>query len=477
MKNNLESKKTGIKIGIWGFGRVGTSVVSHLHPQGYRLMVLDNRTLSPEEKQYLAKKQIPALGQQDLHRFLTENDRIVPSPGIDLRPHEAYKDKWLSELDLFAQVWHKPYIAITGSVGKTTVTHLLGHLLQKSGLRVANGGNIGLAMLNLIPQQDSVDCAVLEVSSFQLEWCRQFAPDLAIWTNFYPNHLDRHSSCQEYFDAKAVILKHQRAGQQALLPLALAEQLSSSPTSKKHFFSLTPPTEQELASLKVPLFFLRDTSVLCASATAGAKTSAHTELVIAQLSPTVLEITFAQNWLVLCAALHLQGISCAALESWVSEVSLPAHRLEKVATSTGIDFYNDSKATTPQSTLAAVQKLSERPILLFLGGLSKGINRSDLIQALAHRVKTIYCFGKEAPQLAEFCKKYGILCEQFTTLDAAFSAATAQAQAGDQLLFSPAGSSFDLFANYEERGAYFKNLVLAYQQETKKTPHKSALFL
>lgn len=459
MKNQFAAKKTvrlSAPIGVWGFGRVGKSVVNYLHTQGAQLTVLDNRELSPQEKQDLAEKHIPLLGQQDIPHFLETHAYIVPSPGIDLRPYSTYKNKWLSELDLFAQAWHKPYIAITGSVGKTTVTHVLGHLLHKSGVRVAVGGNIGNAMLNLVPHQDAVDLAVLEVSSFQLELCTHFAPDSALWTNFYPNHLDRHSSAGEYCDAKAVIFKHQRPGQYALAPLELAQQLARSPhgSGQLSFFSPTPPTATDWALLPCnsSLFFLRDNTVFYQTTGTNAQQ-------IAQLSPDLLEITFAQNWLALCATLHLHGISCTALESWVADVSLPAHRLEKVATIAGIDFYNDSKATTPQSTLAAVHKLQERPILLFLGGLSKGIDRTDLIKMLPTAIKMVYCFGKEAPHLRALCQTYTIPAQEHPTLESAFSAATTAAQPGDQLLFSPAGSSFDLFANYEERGTYFKKLV------------------
>ncbi|MDZ4154462.1 UDP-N-acetylmuramoyl-L-alanine--D-glutamate ligase, partial [Methylicorpusculum sp.] len=402
MKNNSAAKK----IGVWGFGRVGKSVVSHLHAKGHQLAVLDNRTLSSEEKDYLAEKKIPLFSQQELAHFLADNDAIVPSPGIDLRAHAAYNHKWLSELDLFARAWHKPYIAITGTVGKTTVTHLLGQLLQQSGLRVAVGGNIGIAMLELVAQQETVDLAVLELSSFQLQRATVFTPDLALWTNFYANHLDQHSSEQEYFDAKATIMRHQHAGQQALVPLALAPRLPAQLQGKIHFFSPTPPSEQELALLPAHahLFFIRNQEILrCTLDNTGTQPTPPQERCIAHLTPDLLEITFAQNWLALCAMLDLQGLSCAKITTWAPSLNLPAHRLEKVATIAGVDFYNDSKATTPQSTLAAVKRLQGKPVTLFLGGLSKGIDRSAMIKQLQGQVKMVYCFGKEAAKLSTHC--------------------------------------------------------------------------
>ncbi len=476
MKNHFESKK----IGVWGFGRVGKSVVTHLFSTGCQLTVLDTRTLSPEEKQFLANKNISLVTLQELPQFLADNDFVVPSPGIDLRPHTAYKHKWLSELDLFARSWHKPYIAITGTVGKTTVTHLLGQLLQKSGKRVTVGGNIGIAMLDLLSQHDSVDLAVLEVSSFQLELTMHFAPDLALWTNFHENHLDRHNTLQEYFDAKAAIMRHQHRGQHALVPLELAgklfpgevvEKYRSHPgLTNRHFFSITPPTPEQLAAIpdEATLFFIRDEQIFMSTPHRDATQSTlHKEHSIAQLTPELLEITFAQNWLAICAMLALQNISCTELTAWAPSLNVPAHRLEKVATIAGVDFYNDSKATTPQSTLAAVNKLSQRPVILFLGGLSKGIDRTNLVKLLPPQVKMVYCFGKEAPMLSALCATYGIPCKTYATLDDSFYAAAKGARAGDQLLFSPAGSSFDLFANYEARGICFKQLVQNYQKNAK----------
>jgi UDP-N-acetylmuramoylalanine--D-glutamate ligase len=452
------------KIGVWGFGRVGKATVKHLHSLGYQVTVLDNRILRPEEKEILDRLNIPLLGQHDSADFLNHNDVIIPSPGIDLRPYTTYANKWLSELDLFAHSWRKPYIAITGTVGKTTVTHVLGQLIQKSGMSVAVGGNIGIAMLDLLAQQDTVDLAILEVSSFQLELATQFSPDLALWTNFYANHLDRHSSAQEYFDAKAMLLRHQRAGQHAIVPLELAAQLGArswsdnQPQQQIHFFSSTPPATHELTLLPVnsSIFFLDHDTIFYQPSGLQAQKIAH-------LSPTLYEITFAQNWLLLCAALHLRGISCDRLNTWASSITLPAHRLEKIATIQGIDFYNDSKATTPQSTLAAVQRLHERPIILFLGGLSKGIDRTDFIKLLPKEIKMVFCFGKEAPHLGSLCRNYALPAQEYATLEQAFAKALAIAQPGDQLLFSPAGSSFDLFANYEARGTYFKHLVENYK--------------
>jgi UDP-N-acetylmuramoylalanine--D-glutamate ligase len=152
--------------------------------------------------------------------------------------------------------------------------------------------------------------------------------------------------------------------------------------------------------------------------------------------------------------------------SILNQQDLPLHRLEKVATIKGVDFYNDSKSTISASTLAAVTKIqhAHRPIILFLGGLSKGVDRSELVRNLAGKVNFIYCFGTEAAQLKGFCEMYNIPASAWEKLDDAFEALTLQMKPHDQVLFSPAGTSFDLFANYQERGDYFKKLVTHYHQ-------------
>ncbi len=161
-----------------------------------------------------------------LTNFLEYNDYIIASPGIDLRPYQSYEHKFVTEIDLFCQDWQKPLITITGTVGKTSTTHLLSELLKLAGLRVATGGNIGTGMLDLLNEQTSSDCAVLELSSFQLEYAQHCTPDLAIITNIYPNHLDRHGTYDEYTRAKLRSIQLQTPQQKTLIPLSLYETVA-----------------------------------------------------------------------------------------------------------------------------------------------------------------------------------------------------------------------------------------------------------
>lgn len=438
------------KIGIWGYGITGKAAVNYLSTQNIELCVLDKALLSNDDQEFLRSKNITQYNQDQLQDFLEQCDYILPSPGIDLRAYTAYQSKWLNELDLFHAAWSKPIIAITGSVGKTTITHLLSIILGFAGKQIATGGNIGTPMLDLLAQQDSNDAALLELSSFQLEYIKGFAPSLAIWTNFYPNHLDRHGSEQEYKEAKAKLMAFQTIEQQALIPLNLKESIRTQ--SVVHYFSNHKPSDEQCASLdpEQSIYYFNTDSIM------QFKNGTH-ELVIHRSE--LPAISYEENWLIICAALNLLGVNIPSMNT--RSLTLPEHRLEYVATINGIDFHNDSKSTTSQSTLAAVNHLylNKRPILLLLGGMGKGVDRAPLIAQLHGKVKKIYCFGKEADHLKALCDAQEIVSESHANLDTAFAACMRDGKTMDQIVLSPAGASFDLFANYIERGIYFKKLV------------------
>lgn len=433
------------KIGIWGYGVFGKSATQYFAQQGYEVAVLDQRQLTDQEQNNLKNQNIHLYTQAQLPEFLHDNPQIIASPGVDIQPY-ATQTTWLQELDVFYTHFNKPIIAITGSIGKTTITHLLSKLLSTAGKNIITGGNIGTPMFDLIHKKDSVDAAVLEVSSFQLEHCTQFAPQLAIWTNVYPNHLDRHTTIENYIAAKEKIIAHQNNTQNALLPLSLQGTVHTQGTV--HYFSATKPSEQALANMHNTLYFI-DNNNICAN-----RAGTIQKLIDCDQLPAC---TFTENWLVLCATLDILGIPLAIISQ--TELDVPEHRLEKVATINGIDYYNDSKSTTMQSTLAAVDALKAKPVYLLLGGLSKGVDRRPLITALQGTVAKIFCFGTEATQLYDWCIERTIPAHNCPTLTEAFNAALAEMQPSSQLLLSPAGSSFDLYKDYKERGEHFKHLV------------------
>ncbi len=453
--------KKNTKIGIWGFGRLGKSAVDYFMDQKYSIEVMDNQKLSLATLQSFTDKNINFRDEnKEKERFFLFNDFLLPSPGIDIRGYYAtYINKWVSELDFFQTKFKKPIIAITGSVGKTTIAHMLSKILDYHGVNRITGGNIGTPTFDLINQQQMCDVAIVEASSFQLEYCKQFAPNIAVITNFYPNHLDRHKGIKEYFKAKLSILANQNQNQYAVLPLDLRSAITSQIPLRQRcvFFASYRPSDAALKQLKKTesLYYIDSTSII--QYTNGL----HTKLIDLQHLP---KITFKQNWLILSSLLTLLNIPPASLIKSTQLITLPAHRLEHVATINLVDFYNDSKSTTPASTQAAVKKLANRPIKLFLGGLSKGIDRAPLIKTLKPYVQHVYCFGNEATTLDYTCKQYTVSSTHYKTLKEAFICCVQNIKPGDQVLFSPAGTSFDLYKNYQERGNHFKKMVYAYSK-------------
>lgn len=443
------------KIGIWGFGVVGKSALSYFNTKkNNTIMIMDARDLTENEVKEIEHCRAQFIRQDHCKKFLEENDIILTSPGIDISNYKKYNHKFITELDLFTQENNKKIIAITGTIGKTSVTHLISQILQKHK-KIATGGNIGTAMLDLL-KLDAHDI-VLEVSSFQLERCATFAPDLAIWTNLYPNHLDRHKTMEEYFNAKYTLLNYQHENQQALVPLELAQPIihRHHNTQKKkgilNFFTSQKPCSHTFKKLpeKSTLFWIENDTLM------HYDNNNIKELLNIKNIPLT---TFQTNWLIIGAALHL--LSFPLHKIGLEQHETLEHRLEKIPYNQMVEIYNDSKSTIMESTHAAVDKLHGKKIILLLGGLSKGVIRKDAILKLRNKVEHVICFGKESQQLHEYAQLACIPSSAYNNLDDAVKEALKKSyEKNTTLLFSPGGSSYDLFKNYEERGSYFKKLI------------------
>lgn len=433
---NIENKK----IGIWGLGVVGKSLVRFFASRGTTVQVMEKKILNQEEIDLLHKNAIKYIPEKHVDHFFENNDYVFVSPGIDFRPYRHFAYKIITELDLFYLYFKKPIIAITGTVGKTTITTLLAQSLQHARLRIASAGNIGMGLLDIIDMQESLDYAVIEVSSFQLEYTRYFAPHFAIITNIYPNHLDRHDSFESYVYAKLQIIKHGSAHQQILAHASIAPLMQPF-AQRSTFFSVTKIDNVS------PLFFVKE-NIMCFY-----DGNLVSQLCSLQNVPGIL----IENQLCIASALLLLSLS---VNHFASDFVPIEHRMEYVASISGVQFYNDSKATIPQATLQALASLP-KPIILFLGGLSKGIHREPFVAQLKNSVRYILCFGAEAKKLSLFCRKYSISSIPFDTLEEAFAFCASIMRKGDAILFSPSGSSYDLFVDYKARGKRFKELVHA----------------
>jgi UDP-N-acetylmuramoylalanine--D-glutamate ligase len=441
------------KIGIWGFGTVGHAALTFFAERGAQITIMDQKKPTQQDLFLIRHYKATFQGEDAVTDFFAINDYVLVSPGIDIRPHKKYRDKFLTELDLFFSYWNNPVIAITGSIGKTTLTTMISQLLSHY-TSVATGGNIGVGMLDLIKQQ-SKKYAVLEVSSFQLEYASLCKPQIAIITNLYPNHYDRHESKESYAAAKANIYLHQTQndslilGAQTITSVTI-RQLLETYTGKLTFVA---QNETDLPLVSYPnatFFYFKHNAIVMRRE--------NKESFVASL--TVLPpFAHTNNWLYLYAVWHRLAIPMETIQTLADSIVLPEHRLEWVATVNGTIFYNDSKATIPQATMAALDQC-KNPTILFLGGLSKGVDRSSLINYIAKKTVThVACFGAEAAQLNQWCKNNSISSTAHATLEDAFSSVQALFKPDVTVLFSPSGSSYDLFQDYQERGKQFKKLV------------------
>lgn len=468
-------------LGIVGFGVVGKSALKFLRNKDKQLKIniWDKRILNSYELQLIKKYKAKLCFNISLDKFINYNNIFI-SPGFPITEIKEHNNL-LCELDLFQNSFKRDVIAITGSLGKTTITSFLakisGMIPNKDNiyLKSVAAGNIGNAMLNIIGNKE-LNIAYLELSSFQLKLSKIFAPKISIFNNFYPNHLNWHDSLNDYFLSKCKIFEYQNKNQYSLFPVnflagSLPEKI------KKEFINKVEGAESKLCFVaknltvalnilkkikKDKIIFLAENKEFILYKIIDNKISEKKTIFDLRYLPN---ISFEINWLFILAALYLLKFDLKKLENlldqdldiFIDQLDQQEHRLEYFTTINNVAFYNDSKSTLFQATIKAIKKISKqnRPIILILGGLSKGVNRTPLIQYLKKEknIKQIFCFG---PQCYEFpnYKSYSSLND---VIDATFAIINPL----DIVLFSPSGASFDLFQNYKHRGKEFKNAVLS----------------
>jgi UDP-N-acetylmuramoylalanine--D-glutamate ligase len=364
-----------------------------------------------------------------------------------------------NDSQIFLEACPAQIIGITGSSGKTTTTALVGLIAQKyfemkqNGHRAWVGGNIGNPLIEQVDQIDKDDLVVLELSSFQLELMTR-SPQIAAILNITPNHLDRHGSMQAYIAAKSRILRFQHPGDVAILnrddpgSWSLAENLKSDLIS---FGFQKPDSKQNGTYIYKDAIWLQ----------LGRESLKMLPLEWIQL-PGRHNIA---NVLAACAIAAAASLALPAIQTAIEEFTGIPHRLEFIRNINGADWYNDSIATAPERTMAAIEAF-EGPLVLLLGGRDKNLPWDDLAQLIHQRVRAVVLFGEAAGLIEKALgavKKGETLqvISRCNTLEEAVQAAAKLAQPGDTVLLSPGCTSFDAFKDFEERGEYFRKLVNA----------------
>jgi UDP-N-acetylmuramoylalanine--D-glutamate ligase len=349
-----------------------------------------------------------------------------------------------------------PYVAITGTNGKTTTTTLVGEIVNQAGLKAPVGGNIGTPIVSLV--HEPAEAYVIEVSSFQLETIHTFRPKVAAFLNFTDDHLNRHGTREEYLAMKKRVFENQEADDFAVLNAddPTVASLASHVRSQPLLFS----AEKDLAA-----------GVLVKDGWIIHRTASGDQPVMPVAEIQLRGRHNLENCLAAIAIAAALGLPFEAVRRTVAAFKGVEHRIEPVATLRGALYINDSKGTNYDSTVKAIEAYTE-PLILIAGGRDKGGAINDLIEAIRQRVRHTVLVGEAAPYFERVLRAAGY--EAITMaedLPGAVKAASELAQAGDVVLFSPACTSFDMFKNYEERGRVYKSIVHALAGELVEQPH------
>lgn len=434
----MTASLAGRRVTVMGLGRFsgGLSVTRWLVRQGAIVTVTDLADEKALAEPIDSLKHLPLTFHFGGHRErdFTEVDLVVVNPAV---PRTAPQLKLArkagvaltAEMNLFFERCPAPIIGITGTTGKSTTAAMIFHALQThcTNRKVWLGGNIGHSLIEQLGQIAADDLVVLELSSFQLEDLGRIerSPHVAVVTNLSANHLDWHGSFDSYVRAKQNIVRYQNEEDIAILNGAQTEfhDWAEQSHSRCLFFEEPDP-------------------------------------------PVALRIPGQFNQLNASAALTACGLFCQVHNDTLESFNGLPHRLEYVGTIEGVRFYNDSKATTPESVIVALSAFNE-PCIVIAGGYDKNIALQPLINALCERAKGVVCMGQTAEQLLEGIQRHqgSVAPARVKTvhdLMGAFRMAAHWSRSGDVVLLSPGCASYDQFASFEQRGNQFRQLVQEY---------------
>lgn len=378
---------------------------------------------------------------------------LVVSPGVPLshpvvQMAEENGCVLRSEIELAACACPAPVLAITGTNGKTTVTHLVSHLMQEAGRHGPMAGNVGrpFSDVALDPKLKKGDSAVVcEVSSFQLETIDRFEPRVACVLNITPDHLDRYPTMEHYVEAKRRITENQRGDDFLILngddPYCLSFMAKS--LARVWLFSIQRPVEWGA--------FLRGDTLYLAQG--------DPEKAIPLMKRSEIPLPGAHNVENVLAALamgYAMGLHPQAMADGVRSFEAVPHRIEWVGSRKGVNFYNDSKATNLDSMEKALNSF-DRPLILIAGGRDKGANWERLAGEIAQKVKALIPMGEAAEKIEKaWCHAAG-QCQRASDMMDAVHKAMDEAKRGDVVLLSPGCASFDMYQNFEKRGDHFRD--------------------
>ena len=448
----------GKSIAVIGMGVSNTPLIRMMLRNGLKVTVCDK---SPRERIEDQVSELESLGAKfclgeeyldKIHKF----DVIFRTPGLSPNTPQLKKAvergaELTSEMELFFKLCPCKIIAVTGSDGKTTTTTLISEFLKEAGYNVFVGGNIGKPLLPDVAGMAPEDMVVLELSSFQLMSMTQ-SPNVAVFTNLSPNHLDYHHTMEEYTAAKMNIFWHQKPGDRSIFNYDndITRSLTKKAPQETFSFSRKHTLEEGV--------YLRDNTIWLTNRM-GSREVLPLDMI------RIPGVHNVENYMAAIAAVDgLVPDKC--VRAVAARFTGVEHRIELVRELDGVRYYNDSIGTSPTRTMACLDSFDQKLILL-AGGYDKGVPFNQLGVAITEKVKVLILCGATAPAIrtavedAPDFAASGLVILETKTLAEAVMAAKENAKEGDVVVLSPACAAFDQFKNFMERGKAFKELVSA----------------
>ena len=432
------------KVLVLGLSKSGIAAAKFLKKHGYDVYLTESKSIEPDAE--LEKMGIHIETGGHSLKFVDGSEFAVTSPGIP--PYSIIIELLrlknipvISELELAYRMSDTPFVAITGTNGKTTTTALTAHIFERR-FKAKACGNIGQPPCDMA--DDKLDYYVCEMSSYQIAMSPTLTPFISVWINFTPDHIDWHQGIENYFAAKAKIFKAPQAPKFAVLN-ACDERLKTFEADGTVFWFGERKTGN-CCYRKDGEFIYENNGVV--------------EFVMPVADcPLVGEHNYQNTeCAIICA--KLAGIDNETIIEAIKDFKSPAHRLEFVAEKDGISFYNDSKATNPEAAIVAIKSFNNKNVVLLAGGRDKNTSLKEFCDEVKAHIKTVILIGEAADRFEKNLKNSGfenILREN--SMQSAINRAIDLKP--DVVLLSPACASFDMFKSYEERGDVFKDYVLS----------------
>lgn len=446
----LQGKKTL----VLGAGKSGVAAADFLAKRGVTVALHDKKPIEnwTEAAKALKEKKIGLLDGQIPSWLLDQIDLVVISPGVPTNSIPSrYVDRKdgevIGEIELAYRFLQGKIVGITGSNGKTTTTTLIGEILKNAGIETQVGGNIGTPLIDLVESSIDKTWTVCELSSFQLETIKDFRPNVAVALNVTPNHLDRYDFFSDYAAAKHQLFMNQTAEDTAILNAddEITNDWAKNLRAKVILFSVKKELNEGL--------FLRGRELIC-------RANGEEKILTTRDEIFLRGLHNVENVLASFAAGLACGASPDSMRETVKNFKGVEHRIEFVAEIAGVKFYNDSKATSVDATLKAVEALGEDggKINLILGGRGKNAPYAPLVSLIEKSARKLILIGEDADNIENQLKNHAEIIRADSMADAV-KKGFENAEKGDAILLAPACASFDMFSSFEERGKEFKKNV------------------